>query len=194
MTQIARTKGLLFGPAIDVYLSNNIAIMQGAVARRATAPQLAKVLALEPEVQQIDNHLVAIGPTRPMAEIPAAAKENSARRRAAGNQQCGDPSRGRPRRPACGAVAKFSGGSITITNPATNSRPSARRSTAPPIRSRRDIAKSCVKIGPGQSIQPRCEVGQVQYSLQSGQYSVTNTDHGWELYRSKLTMRIGDRP
>ena len=122
MTQIARSKGLLPGPAIDVYLSNNIAIMQGAVGTPATASCMAKVLALEPEVQQIDNHLVAIGPTRPMAENPGGGQGKT--QPDGGQQATGSVATPHAAIAAAGrpvdAAAKSSGGSITITNPATN--------------------------------------------------------------------------
>ena len=61
LTQIARTKGLLFGPAIDVYVSNNVALMQGAVGTPGDSTQLATALAHEPGVLRIDNRLVALG-------------------------------------------------------------------------------------------------------------------------------------
>ena len=45
--------------------------------------------------------------------------------------------------------AKFSGGPITITNPATSKATLSYTLDATPIRFRRAIAKTCVKIGPG---------------------------------------------
>jgi hypothetical protein len=61
LTRIARTKGILVGQGIDVYLSNSIAILQGTVRTSGDCALLASVLALEPEVRQIDNRLVAEG-------------------------------------------------------------------------------------------------------------------------------------
>jgi hypothetical protein len=188
LTQIARTKGLLFGPAIDVYLSKNIAIMQGAVGTPADCVLMAKVLALEPEVQQIDNHLVAIGPTRPMAENPGGGQGKT---QPDGGQQAtssvatphaASAAAGRP----VDAAAKSSGGSITITNPATNFATlsytlDGRAYTIPPgyRQELREDRAWVIQFSRG------AKRDQVQYSLQSGQYSFTNTDHGWELYRSK---------
>ena len=62
LTRIARSKGMLAGQGIDVYLSNGIARLQGAVRTPGDSLLLAGVLALEPEVRQIDNRLVAEGP------------------------------------------------------------------------------------------------------------------------------------
>jgi hypothetical protein len=61
LTRIARTRGMLSGPAIDVYLSGNIAVVQGAVRNAANRTVLGNVLGLEPDVSQIDNRLVVQG-------------------------------------------------------------------------------------------------------------------------------------
>jgi hypothetical protein len=61
LTQIARTKGMLSGKGIKVYLSNNIALLQGAVRTPGDRVLLAYVLNLEPEVRWIDNQLVVKG-------------------------------------------------------------------------------------------------------------------------------------
>ncbi len=61
LTRIARTKGMLSGHGIDVYLSNNMALLQGTVRTPGDRVLLANVLALEPEVRQIDNRLVVEG-------------------------------------------------------------------------------------------------------------------------------------
>ena len=61
LTRIARTRGMLFGQGIDVYLSNNKALVQGIVHSPGDSALLANVLALEPEVRQIDNRLVPEG-------------------------------------------------------------------------------------------------------------------------------------
>ena len=81
---------------IDVYLSNNIALLHGTVRTLSDCVLLAKVLALEPGVRQIDNRLVAFGPTQAMAQDPER-RPRSSRRRAAGDRQHRDPSRGRPK-------------------------------------------------------------------------------------------------
>jgi hypothetical protein len=61
LMRIARAKGMLAGKGIDVYLSNNIALLQGTVRTPGDCILLANVLALEPEVRQIDNRLVVEG-------------------------------------------------------------------------------------------------------------------------------------
>jgi hypothetical protein len=61
MTRIARSKGILAGQGIDVYTSNHVARMQGVVRSPADGVLLANVLALEPDVQRIDNQLVPEG-------------------------------------------------------------------------------------------------------------------------------------
>jgi len=61
LTRIARTKGMLSGQGIDVYLSNNVARLEGTVRTPGDCVLLASVLALEPGVRQIDNRLVAEG-------------------------------------------------------------------------------------------------------------------------------------
>jgi hypothetical protein len=84
-------------------------------------------------------------------------------------------------------AANFSGGPITITNPATN-----------------NVALSYTLDGVAYTIAPGytqdfsedrawviqfsrgANLDQVQYGLQSGLYSFTSTDQGWELYRSEL--------
>ena len=77
------------------------------------------------------------------------------------------------------------GGPITITNPATNGVSlSYTLPTASPIRSRRAIARTSVKIGLGWFRFSRGgNMDQARYGLTSGVYSFTGTDHGWELYK-----------
>ncbi|MGO9110977.1 MAG: hypothetical protein ACLP9L_17280 [Thermoguttaceae bacterium] len=189
LTQIARSKGLLAGPGIDVYLSNNnVALLQGAVGTPGDCVMLAKVLALEPEVQQIENRLVAIGPNQPMAENPGGGQGKG---HPGGGQQ-GTGSTGTDREagsnpgPTADAAAKFSGGPITITNPATNHATvsytlDGNAYTIPPGYSQdvREDRAWAIQFSRGTNL------GQARYALQSGLYSFTSTDHGWELYRSK---------
>jgi hypothetical protein len=61
LTRIARATGMLSGQGIDVYLGSNVALLQGTVRKPDDCVLLANVLALEPEVQRIDNRLVAEG-------------------------------------------------------------------------------------------------------------------------------------
>ena len=61
LTRIARSKGMLSGEGIDVYMSNRAARLEGVVRTPANRVLLANVLALEPEVRQIDNRLVPEG-------------------------------------------------------------------------------------------------------------------------------------
>jgi hypothetical protein len=58
LTSIARNKGMLTGSDIDVYLSDEVAIVQGKVRSPGDRTLLANVLSLNPGVQQIDNRLV----------------------------------------------------------------------------------------------------------------------------------------
>ena len=61
LTRIAQAKGMLSDRGIDVYLSNHVALVQGAVRTPGDSVLLANVLALEPEVRHIDNRLVTQG-------------------------------------------------------------------------------------------------------------------------------------
>jgi hypothetical protein len=62
LTMLARSRGMLVGQGINVYLSNDIAVVQGTVRTPADSAALASVLGLEPEVEHIDNRLtVAAG-------------------------------------------------------------------------------------------------------------------------------------
>ena len=61
LTRIALAKGMLSDHGIDVYLSNHVALVQGAVRTSGDSVLLANVLALEPEVRRIDNRLIAHG-------------------------------------------------------------------------------------------------------------------------------------
>ncbi len=61
LTRIARAKGMLSGPSLNVYLGNQIALLQGSVRSAGDRTLLANIIGLEPEVRQIDNELVAEG-------------------------------------------------------------------------------------------------------------------------------------
>lgn len=61
LTRIARTRGMLAGPAIDVYLSGDTAVMQGVVRSAAHRTVLRNVLGLDPNVSRIDDRLVVRG-------------------------------------------------------------------------------------------------------------------------------------
>ena len=52
---------MLAGQAIDVYLSGNVALVQGVVRTAADRVVLGNVLGLEPDVSRIDNRLVVAG-------------------------------------------------------------------------------------------------------------------------------------
>jgi hypothetical protein len=58
LTRIAYSRNMLSGRGIDVYLSNDIALLQGAVRTAGDRVLLANVLGLEPQVWQIANRLV----------------------------------------------------------------------------------------------------------------------------------------
>jgi hypothetical protein len=194
LTQIARSKGMLPGQGIDVYLSNSIALVHGTVRTPSDCVLLANVLATEPEVRQIDNRLVAFGPAQTMAEDPGRGQSKG---HPGGGQQSieqdGTGSTGihHEAGPNLGAtkeaVAKFSGGPITITNPAASK-----------VTFSYTLDGNAYAIPPGYSQELRedrvwviqfsrgTNLGQARYSLLPGMYSFTNTDHGWELYGSTL--------
>ena len=83
--------------------------------------------------------------------------------------------------------ANFSGGPITITNPATNNVTLSYTLdgiayTIPPGYSQelREDRAWVIQFSRGENLD------QAQYGLQTGLYSFTGTDHGWELYHSEL--------
>ena len=84
-------------------------------------------------------------------------------------------------------VANFSGGPITISNPATNTATlsytlDGNAYTIPPGYSQELRADRAwvVQFSRGENSE------QARYGIQSGRYTFTSTDHGWELYRSDL--------
>jgi hypothetical protein len=62
LTRIARSRGMLVGKGINVYMSDDIALVQGTVRTPADSSALASVLSLEPNVEHVDNRL-AVGGT-----------------------------------------------------------------------------------------------------------------------------------
>jgi hypothetical protein len=83
--------------------------------------------------------------------------------------------------------ATFSGGPIAITNPATNKATlsytlDGAAYTIPPGYSQdlREDRAWVIQFSRGANLD------QARYGLQSGLYSFTSTDHGWELYHSTL--------
>jgi hypothetical protein len=83
--------------------------------------------------------------------------------------------------------ANLSGGPIKITNPATNSVTlsytlDGTAYTIPPGYSQdlREDRAWVIEFSRGANLNP------IQYGLQSGLYSFTSTNQGWELYRSEL--------
>jgi hypothetical protein len=61
LTRIARTKNMLAGRGIDVYLRGDTALVQGAVRTSGDRALLANVVRLEPDVSRIDNQLTVPG-------------------------------------------------------------------------------------------------------------------------------------
>ena len=189
MTQVARSKGLLSGPGINVYLGNNVTILQGAVGTPNDCVMLAHLLALEPKVGQIDNRLVAIGPIQTMTEDAGGGQGKGH----LGSGQTGTDSTG-PQHEAgpntgktADAAIGFSGGPISIINPATSEATfsytlDGKAYTIPPgyRQNLREDRAWVIEFNRGTNLD------QARYGLQSGLYSFTSTDHGWELYRSKL--------
>ncbi len=84
-------------------------------------------------------------------------------------------------------VANFSGSPITISNSATNT-----------VTLSYTLDGNAYTIPPGYDqtlsedrawviqFSRGANLGQARYGLQSGLYTFTSTDHGWELYRSEL--------
>jgi hypothetical protein len=71
LTRIARTRGMLAAQAIDVCLSGNVALVQGAVRTQADRVLLGNVVGLEPDVSQIDNRLIVTGSGGLSSNAPA---------------------------------------------------------------------------------------------------------------------------
>ena len=187
LTQIARTKGLLFGPAIDIYVSNNVALIQGAVGTPSDSTQLATALAREPGIVRIDNRLVALG------SIQATAQDPSGGQGPAGGGQQGTGNKGTHHEagPNTGktadAATQFSGGPISIINPAKNTATLSYSlggdafTIAPGYRQNFHEDRAwTIRFSPG------AKGDDVRYRLHTGLYTFTSTDHGWELYHSKL--------
>ena len=92
-------------------------------------------------------------------------------------------------------VNNFSGGPITIDNPAANKANLSYTLDGNPY-----------TIAPGYSqeftedrawvvqFSRGANLDQGRYGLQSGLYSFTSTDHGWELYRSEFPQTVGPPP
>ncbi len=188
LTQIARSKGLLFGPAIDVYVSNNVVLIQGAVGTPSDSTLLASLLALEPDVVRIDNRLVALGSSQTTARGPGggqASGQPGGGQKATADTSSPHVTGSNPGKTA-DAATKFNGGPITIINPATNT---ATLSYT--------LGGDAFTIAPGYGqnfhddrawtirFSPGANRDDVQYGLHAGIYTFTSTDHGWELYRSK---------
>jgi hypothetical protein len=57
LTSIARNRGMLMSNGINVYLSNDTALIQGVVRTPSDRASLASVLGLEPDVARVDNRL-----------------------------------------------------------------------------------------------------------------------------------------
>ena len=135
-------QGLLFGPAINVYLSNNVALIQGAVGtpRDSTAGNRPGSRA---EVQRIDNRLVALGCVQATAGIPAEGKTKIIR--AAGSREPAAPgasTRQARTRASPGRGNKYFRSPRPIINPARNKAdPQLARSAARSLRFRPAIAK-----------------------------------------------------
>jgi hypothetical protein len=186
LTQIAQTKGLLFGPAIDVYVSNNVALIQGAVGTPSDSIQLATALAHEPGILRIDNRLVALGDIRAWVQDPSGGQSPPGvgqQGTGGGPQHEAGPNTGK----AADAPTKLSGGPISIINPATNTAAlnysiGGDAFTIPPgyRQNFHEDRAWAIRFSPG------ANRGEVQYRLHTGLYTFTSTDHGWELYHSKL--------
>ena len=186
LTQIARTKGLLFGPAIDVYVSNNVALIQGAVG----TPSDSTLLANRPGSRAggaADRQPIG-GPRSSQATArdpgggqgpPGGGQQGTD---GTGTQHEAGPNTGK----TADAATKFSGGPISIINPATNTATlsyslGGDAFTIPPGYGQNfhEDRAWAIRFSPG------ANRDDVQYRLHAGLYTFTSTDHGWELYRSK---------
>jgi hypothetical protein len=187
VTQIARSKGLLFGPAIDVYVSNNVALIQGAVVTPSDSTELATALAQEPGVLLIDSRLVAVGSIQATGQVPSGGHGplggGQQGTGGAGTQHEAGPNTGK----TADVATKVSGGPISIINPATNTATlsyslGGGAFTIPPgyRQDFREDRNWAIRFGPG------ANGNEIQYRLHTGLYTFTSTDHGWELYHSKL--------
>jgi hypothetical protein len=58
LTRIARARGMLAGPGINVYLNGDVAVVQGTVRSTADRTLLCNVLGLEPNISRVDDRLV----------------------------------------------------------------------------------------------------------------------------------------
>jgi hypothetical protein len=65
LTRIARSRGMLVGPVIDVLVSGNVAMVQGKVRTQANRLLLGNIVGLEPDVSRIDNRLTVSGFAKP---------------------------------------------------------------------------------------------------------------------------------
>jgi hypothetical protein len=61
LTRIAQTRGILLGRRIDVYVGNNVALVEGDVRSAGGRALLASVLSLEPGVRAVANRLTVGG-------------------------------------------------------------------------------------------------------------------------------------
>ena len=92
-------------------------------------------------------------------------------------------------------LENFAGGPIKIENPVTNKETlsytlDGNSYTIPPGHSQEfsEDRAWVVQFSRGANL------GQAQYGLQSGLYSFTSTDHGWELYRSEFPQTVAPPP
>jgi hypothetical protein len=61
LTRIGRRTNAIAGQGIAVYLSNNVAVLEGTVRTSGDRTLLANILSLEPNVRRIDNRLIVKG-------------------------------------------------------------------------------------------------------------------------------------
>jgi hypothetical protein len=90
LTRLARNRGMLVGPAINVYLGGDVAVVQGVVRTAADRAVLRNVLGLEPDVSRIDDRLVVQG----YGSRPANAATVNVRRSVQGYQAIVMPANG----------------------------------------------------------------------------------------------------
>ncbi len=81
---------MLVGPAINVYLGSDVAVVQGVVRTAGDRAVLRNVLGLEPDVSRIDDRLVVQG----YRTRPANAATANVRRSVQGYQATVTPAYG----------------------------------------------------------------------------------------------------
>ena len=171
-------------------MSHNVALIQGAVGTPSDSTQLAAALALEPEILRIDNRLVALGSIQPAAHDPNGGQGPPSGGQqgtgSAGPRHEADPNTGK----TADAATKFSGGPISIINPATNTATltyslGGNAFTIPPGYGQKfhEDRAWAIRFSPG------ANRDEVQYRLHPGLYTFTSRPRLGRGHDGKVAMR-----